>query len=487
MLSQSVSMHADHRQAQQQNQVLAFRIEHSDFLEHDRDEFDEKVKAEMQNSLFLKRQRGRVDTGRPRSDLSDNHFAMMHNQSRDGVRLGSLGSLSDMADDGATNCIDPGLRDYLLSQLRDARIDFADLNYEFGEFLIGYSIDRFGSLTKSFEELVELFADLGGECDSVQAEATLRHIQQFDPPGVGARDEAERLGVLVDRVSNDPDLADHFDPPLRHLDELRVLVDHLAFLKQTELGDQTGITEAVARLGISEFSLRRALDELQRVLRLNPFDGYAVASTEFIAPDIIFHVFDDRITHEVKGAVFATVSLPKAYQTDHASRRWLNRSTGLARAAQTASAINGRFEMLDSIALALIELQAEFIRHGKPYLKPLLQKTLARAIDKDDSTISRALNGKLIETPHGIFPIKECFPKEVKPGSGVTEHQLRNFIATVIATEPTHSPFSDKEIRAEVKRRFEILVARETVKEHRKKSNIPCSRDRKRRRPKVSA
>src|SRR5690606_30427942 len=137
---------------------------------------------------------------------------------------------------------------------------------------------------------------------------------------------------------------------------------------------------------------------------------------------------------------------------------------------------------LQQLAEALVEKQYEFLEKGMAHLKPLTLKEIADHIGVHESTVSRAVRKKVIQTPKGIFELKDLFTSKVAStsGSDVSSTAVKHAIKQLIDAEDKRKPLSDQKISDLLKEREGITVSRRTVAKYREEMNIPSSSKRKR-------
>jgi len=145
--------------------------------------------------------------------------------------------------------------------------------------------------------------------------------------------------------------------------------------------------------------------------------------------------------------------------------------------------IKQREETLTAIVKFIIEKQSAFFMQDYESIVPLTLKEVATAVDRDESTVSRAIRHKYMDTPHGIYHLKFFFsnalPQENGEGpSNISTHTIKEELKTLIDEEDKNHPLNDQAIQ----RYFEqkgISIARRTVAKYRQQLYIPPAQLRK--------
>lgn len=141
-------------------------------------------------------------------------------------------------------------------------------------------------------------------------------------------------------------------------------------------------------------------------------------------------------------------------------------------------AIFQRNATMKKVAECIFHLQDKFLKYGSSHLKPLTLREVAELAGVHESTVSRAVNEKYIETPRGIYPLKFFFTSKAKNNSNASAVQVKHSIKTLIAAENASEPLSDQEI-CEKLRETSLRIARRTVAKYREALKIPSARMRK--------
>ena len=142
--------------------------------------------------------------------------------------------------------------------------------------------------------------------------------------------------------------------------------------------------------------------------------------------------------------------------------------------------IEQRRQTLLKIMRAIFEKQHAFFEHGPRALKPMIYKDIADEIGMDISTISRAVNGKYVQSPQGIHELKYFFSEGLKTDDGeeISNKHIKELIKEIIDNEPKNKPYSDDKI-AKILQEKGIQIARRTVAKYREQMKIPVARLRK--------
>jgi len=130
--------------------------------------------------------------------------------------------------------------------------------------------------------------------------------------------------------------------------------------------------------------------------------------------------------------------------------------------------VGQRGQTIVKITEYILEKQGDFFEHGHMSLVPLTLKDVAQTIDRNESTISRAVTNKYMDTPSGLFPLKFFFSQGVSAnGSGaIASRSIKEEIKELIESENTTSPLSDQTIQDYFKRK-DVNIARRTISKYR--------------------
>ena len=140
-----------------------------------------------------------------------------------------------------------------------------------------------------------------------------------------------------------------------------------------------------------------------------------------------------------------------------------------------------RNDTLMKVARAIVERQSAFLEQGDEFMRPMILKDIAEAIEMHESTISRITSGKYMHTPRGVFELRYFFSSQVEgqDGQGTSSTAIRAKIRKLIKDEDPANPLSDNRL-AEILSNEGIPVARRTVAKYREALGLASSAERKR-------
>lgn len=359
----------------------------------------------------------------------------------------------------------PTLHEHLRNQLQLARLSLRDR--AIGALIID-SINEDGYLTGSLDELRPAFGDPDNPPEIAEMEAMLHHVQTLDPPGVGARDLAECLGIQLRQMQATPtqDLA------------LQLASAHLESLAAHAHAQLTRL------LNVSAEELDKAVALIQS---LNPRPGRALApdTVDFVVPDVLITQRDHRWLVELNPETTPRLRVNRIYAAALGRRR-NGTHADLGRQLQEARwlihSLKMRGETLLRVAEAIVRHQSEFLRRGEEAMRPLMLKDVAAELELHESTISRVVANKYLATPRGTLAFRHFFSNELSTHSGDARSTtaVRAVIRKLVAEEDSEHPMSDDRITRELVQRG-IRVARRTVTKYREAMEIPAAHQRKRR------
>ncbi len=357
------------------------------------------------------------------------------------------------------------LREHLLWQLNMTQLLQTDM--AIGEAIID-SINDDGFLSTSLEDLLTGLQVDYPEMEMDEVEAVLHVIQNFDPPGVAARDLREGLLLQL-----------RFLPAeTPYLAEARDLLE-----KHFELLARRDYTQLKRVLKTDEEELTQITHLIQS---LNPRPGGQISNSqpEYIAPDVFVRKIKGswrvelnpeaaprlRINHHYASLIKQMNSTDSTTLKNHLQEaRWFLKS------------LQSRNETLLRVSTSIVEHQRDFLEEGEMAMKPMVLHDIAEELGMHESTISRTTTRKYMHTPRGIFELKYFFSSHVGTAEGgeCSSTAIRAMIKQLIAEEPPAKPLSDSKIVSTLSAQG-INIARRTVAKYREAMAIPPSNERKR-------
>lgn len=357
------------------------------------------------------------------------------------------------------------LREHLLEQLQLCRL--GELDRIIGTAIIE-SIDDDGYLREPLEYIHDQLG-LAPDPEMKEVMAVLHLVQQFDPPGIAARNLGECLALQLRQLP--PDV------PWRQ-SAIKLVEHHLQALAG---GRMTALRK---KLGLDETELQAALQLIQT---LNPKPGRQLggAAAGYITPDVIVTQTSSgqwKVSLNSEGLPKLTVNSYYAALTRNCNKRdAAYMRNQLQEARWFIKSLDKRHQTLLRVATAIVTHQQEFLLHGEQYMKPMIQQELADELEMHESTISRVTTGKYMSTPRGIYELKYFFSTGLgsRNGSLCSATAVRAIIRRLIASEPADKPYSDAYIAAQLQAQG-INIARRTVSKYREELRIPSCSIRKR-------
>jgi RNA polymerase sigma-54 factor len=142
--------------------------------------------------------------------------------------------------------------------------------------------------------------------------------------------------------------------------------------------------------------------------------------------------------------------------------------------------LHQRQETILNIAKEIVKRQREFFEKGISALRPMTMVQVAEVVGVHETTVSRAVSGKYMQTPLGVFEMKFFFTSGIKTanGEGMSNTSVKDMINEMIKTEDVSKPLSDEEIVKQLSAKG-VVIARRTVAKYRSELNILPSHLRK--------
>jgi RNA polymerase sigma-54 factor len=351
------------------------------------------------------------------------------------------------------------LREHLLAQLVLGIADPADR-------LIGAEliemVDEAGYLAGSLDEVAVKLA-----CPVARIVPVLERLQQFDPPGVCARDLKECLALQLKE-------RDRLDPAMQ------ALLDHLPLL---------AARDAAALMRICGVDAEDLTDMVAEIKRLDPKPGLAfdpVLATP-VLPDVLLRALPDGSwALELNEATLPRLLVNRRYYAEvgggvrgKPEREYL--AERLQQANWLVKALHQRATTILKVTGEIVRQQDGFFRRGVQHLRPLVLRDIAAEIGMHESTVSRVTSNKYVATPRGLFELKYFFTAAVpsaQGGDALSAEAVRARIKALIDRE-AGTALSDDRIVA-LLRGDGVAIARRTVAKYREAMRIPSSLERRR-------
>ncbi len=349
------------------------------------------------------------------------------------------------------------LRDHLNEQLALLNLPLRDR--QLASALVD-ALDDDGYLTTSLEELLELFPDeLGFDADDLSI--GLKHLQNLEPAGVGARDAAECLALQLKAMPA--------STPFR-AEALKLVEHHLPLLAARDF-------VKLKRLLHTDDDGIRGVRTL--ITSLNPRPGAEFAQTEanYVIPDVVVKKIRGRWVAALNEAAMPKLRLNRIYadiltRNREASNQQL--SAQLQEAKWLIRNVQQRFETILRVSQAIVDRQRHFFDHGDVAMRPMVLREIAEILNLHESTISRVTTQKYMLTSRGTYELKYFFGSHVATDTGgaASATAIRALIKQLISAEDTKAPLTDSRI-ADLLGDQGIVVARRTIAKYREALQIP--------------
>jgi RNA polymerase sigma-54 factor len=354
--------------------------------------------------------------------------------------------------------VETSLAQHLVAQVRDTDLDEEEQGI--AELLIG-NIDDFGYLKTTVEELAA-----STSLPPEKILKVLKVLQTFEPVGVAARDLRECLLLQMERAGLEETL------------EFRIVRDHMDALGKRripEIARGTGQTvddvqEALARIG-----------------RLEPRPGRAFLPVveQYVAPEVFVVKNGEDFTVTTNDEQIPHLRISNVYKdlmsggADNAEVK--NYIREKIRAGKfLIKSLHQRQTTIANIGREIVKRQRDFMEKGVAQLKPMTMAQVAEVVGVHETTVSRAVSGKYIDTPQGVFEMKYFFTAGLQNAHGedVSNTSVKDMIAEIFKGENPSAPLSDQEVVRMLTTKG-ITIARRTVAKYRDELGILPSNLRK--------
>lgn len=338
-----------------------------------------------------------------------------------------------------------------------ALMDFSPAERRIAESIAG-NLGPEGFLGAKLEEIA-----FHEKTTPLRVEEVLEKLQQsLEPPGLAARDLRECLLIQLQRAGR----ADSIETRL-----VKTRLKEVARRQYQQLAKELNLT-----LGEIE-------DAVREIAKLDPNPGRAFQSEPDV--EIIPEVIVEREENGELSVSLNTAQLPRleiseyykdllgtaAGATRREVREYLREKMRAGRFFMRS--IEQRNETILAIAREIVGRQRDFFLSGPSCLRPMRMGEVAASLALHETTISRAVSGKTMRTPFGLFEMKYFFTTGYKSESGeaVSNEAIRDRIRQMVAGEPAARPLSDEKMaKALAEEGFQ--VARRTIAKYRDQLGI---------------
>ncbi|MCX6972240.1 MAG: RNA polymerase factor sigma-54 [Verrucomicrobia bacterium] len=300
--------------------------------------------------------------------------------------------------------------------------------------------------------------------DALEVERVLEKVQEFDPPGIAARNLGECLFLQLKRQGR------------QYSNEARIVRHHLEELGRKKL------TEIANALDIPVQEVQHAA---AAITKLDPRPGRAFLSEpeQIVIPEIIVERDGDDYLVRLSNEEIPVLRISDSYKdmlpdSSREVRDYLREK--IKGGKFFIRSIQQRQQTLMNIGREIVTRQREFLDHGPSHLRPMTMSQVADAVGVHETTVSRAASGKYIATPQGIFEIKYFFTHGYtnSDGEAVSNESVRQAILALVREESPRHPHSDQDM-VQLLNEQGLAVARRTVAKYREQLGILPSHLRK--------
>lgn len=365
----------------------------------------------------------------------------------------------------------------LLNQLGMLKLE--EKQQKIAEQIVG-SIGEDGYLRRETAAIVDDLAFRQNiSTTEAEVEEIIKKIQQFDPPGVAARNLQECLLLQLYRMQDEgKNVQLAIRAISKYFDE---------FTKKHYEKIQRG-------LDLNDEHLK---EMMQQIVRLNPKPGGIVGemnkAENYVVPDFFIINNSGKLELTLNSRNAPELRISEGYRDmlkeyDRGAKKDKRQKEAVLFIKQKIDAakwfidaIKQRQHTLFSTMTAIMNHQYEFFLTGdETNLKPMILKDIAEKTNLDISTVSRVANSKFVQTEFGTYRLKFFFSESLSTDSGeeVSTREVKKILSDMIEAENKKKPLSDEHL-TEMLQQKGYNIARRTVAKYREQLNIPVARLRK--------
>jgi len=299
------------------------------------------------------------------------------------------------------------------------------------------------------------------ESASLPVAEAIHVLQSFKPRGIGARNLQESFLIQANAI-------DDFSPLAIKI--LKECFDDLMNLRYAKIAKDIAVPTDAVQQAVASLS------------RLAPHPGLQISATPAMVKVADMRVVEKKGRFEVecfKQSVQKRLRINKTYASflmdkslPKQDREYIQNN--LNKAKEFIKNVDNRFSTMESVMRAIVKRQKNFFKKGPAALEPMILQDIATEVNRDLSVVSRVTNGKYVETPFGIFELKQFFTSGVKQGTSsdsevVGSAQILDAIKKLVDEENKKKPLSDQAL-TDALEAMGIKVARRTVAKYREET-----------------
>ncbi len=373
------------------------------------------------------------------------------------------------------------LHEILMDQL--SMLALEEQAYKIAEQIIG-SLDDDGYLRRALQSIADDLAFKQSlTVEVTEIEAILLKVQQFDPPGIGARNLQECLLLQLKRKKEEAEEI-----------EEETLLAITIIEKYFEEFTRKHYDKIQKSLHLDEAQIKKVLHQ---IISLNPKPGAETGhmneADKYIIPDFTVLINNTKLDLILNSRNAPPLVISDDYKLmlkeyDRGNKQDKAQKEAVFFLKQKIDAAKWFIEMilqrqqtlLKTMNAILMHQDAFFMSGDTTKLKPMILKDIAEKTNLDVSTVSRVANSKYVQTEFGTFLLKYFFSESLTTDSGeeVSTKEVKAILEELLESEDKHKPFSDDELTEQLQEKG-YNIARRTVAKYREQLNIPVARLRK--------
>jgi RNA polymerase sigma-54 factor len=350
------------------------------------------------------------------------------------------------------------LYDHLMWQMRN--FGFNEEEQLLAGILISY-VDDDGYIKVPLEQIAE-----DENVSKDELESILPFVQEFDPPGVAARDLKECLLIQAKHLQEDTH------------DFVNLINNHL---KDLEKKNYEGIAKAMGR------QLEDVVEMTKIIYSMDPKPGrqFLTNDTQYVTPDVYVYKVGEEYMVSLNEDGLPRLRISNFYKNvlqgktaNNTTQEYIQEK--LRSAVWLIKSIHQRQRTIYKVTESIVKHQRDFFEKGPGHIKPMILRDIANDIGMHESTVSRVTTAKYVHTPRGIFELKYFFNSGINTddGDALASESVKLKIKELVSGEDHKNPLSDQKI-VDLLKKDGIQIARRTVAKYRDVLKILPSSKRK--------